>query len=76
MSSDFLYDIKDDMLNSVDLTIYVGGFAELAISEHDKSISDTEAKIVSFRLIPDETGWSNAEKIANALNDWIKHTKN
>lgn len=74
MSSDFLHDVEDDMLNSVDLTMYVDGFAELTISEHDKLIDDIEAKIISFRLTLNEFGWSNAAKIANALSNWVEHT--
>jgi hypothetical protein len=81
MSSDFLYDVEDDENNAVLLTMRASGFAELTIMEHDKLIEDTdiietEGKIASLRLLPDESGWKNAEKIADALNSWVAHTKN
>lgn len=36
---------------------------------------DVEDAIASFQLTPDETGWKNATKIVNALNNWINHTQ-
>lgn len=80
MSSDYLEDVKDDKETVVLLTMRVGGFAELITMESDKIIEDTdvietEGKIVTFRLIPDESGWRNATNIANALSAWVEHTK-
>ena len=74
MSSDYLYDVEDNEETVVLLSMRVGGFAELTTIKKDET--GIEGGIVSFCLTPDEKGWANAEKIANALNDWIQHTKN
>jgi hypothetical protein len=85
MSSDFLEDVEDSEGNVVHLAISpLSGFAKLTILQHDdlvfiKSIATNgikiEGDIVSFHLLPDETGWKNAAKIADALNNWIQNTK-
>lgn len=80
MSSDFLYDVEDDENNVVILTMRASGFAKLTIMEPDKFVEYTdkiekEGRMASLRLLPNESGWDNATKIADALNCWVEHTK-
>jgi hypothetical protein len=80
MSSDYLEDVKDHKGNSIHLQMRARGFAELITFEADELCEDQiivkkEGEIVRFELFPDEKGWKNAETIADALKDWIQHTK-
>lgn len=74
MSSDYLEDVEDAKGNVVLLTLHASGFSELTIMDDDKD-GEIEGSILRFDLTPDEAGWANATKIANALNDWVEHTK-
>lgn len=66
MSSDYLYDVDDENGSSVRLSMNAGGHAFLYADGEDRNY---------FHLSPDEHGWKNAEKIVEALNEWIRHTK-
>lgn len=77
MSSDFLEDVEDDKGTVVLLTMSAGGLAELTIMEPDKDAFNfsKDGSLASLRLIPNEAGWGNATKIADALKAWVEHTK-
>jgi hypothetical protein len=74
MSSDYLEDVEDAKGNVVLLTMHASGFANLTMMDDDKD-GEIEGNILRFDLTPDEAGWANASKIANALNEWVEHTK-
>lgn len=68
MSSDFLEDIDDDHQgNCVLLSMNAHTHAFLTILSEEDSIH--------YCLPPDEVGWRNAQKIVDALNCWIEHSK-
>lgn len=82
MSSDYLNDVEDSKGTVVLLTMSVSGYAELTTMEADKveepillGDQTEEGEIARFCLIPDENGWNNANKIADALKEWVSHTK-
>lgn len=72
MSSDYLYDIEDNEKNSILLTMRASGFTELTILESEDKVNSS---VSTLNLTPDETGWDNATKIVDALNEWVRHTK-
>lgn len=74
MSSDYLYDVEDAKGNVVLLTMCASGFANLIMMDDDKD-GEIEGNILRFDLTPDEAGWANASKVADALNEWVRHTK-
>ena len=67
MSSDLLEDVDNDENGcTVSLSMNASGTAFLQI------IIPTAVEYYVFT--PDDKGIANAEKIANALKDWVNHT--
>lgn len=80
MSSELLETIDHDPNGyTVQLTMSASGYAELTTinrGDDDPGPCGYDTKpTASYQLSPDEKGWKNAQQIANALQEWINHTK-
>lgn len=67
MSSDLLDINADDRNVDIGLEVKASSHAWLTLSGEDE--------YCMYHLTPDDDGWSKAEAIVEALQEWIRHSK-
>lgn len=80
MSSDFSEEIEDHDGNRILFAMTASGLGDLTIVTKctrccHEECCDHDDLVGGFGFDPDEQGWDSASKIANAISDWVVHTR-